>query len=131
MVVGWPTLPAAGTSARSLVEDPRFLLGTAVLAGVLLAGAMVIAWARRWRQLEQNRPPTTGDQLSYFRVLYERGELSQEEFEQIRARWVQELKHDSQAAGAAPAASPPPEAPEQGRSAAEQSEKPGQAEPGL
>ena len=111
MVVSWPTLGAAGAPPRSLLEEPQFLLGTAALVGVLLAGAMVIALARRWRQRSNPAPPTTGDRLGYFRQLYERGELSREEFEEIRGKLAQEIKAELQVPPP-PAASPlPPEPP--------------------
>jgi len=110
MVVTWATLGAAGAPPRSLLEEPQFLVATATLVGTLLIGAMVIGLAKRWRQRSTTAPPATGDQLGYFRSLYERGELSRDEFEEIRAKLAQEIKAELQAPSP-PAASPLPPPP--------------------
>ncbi len=54
------------------------------LAGTLLVAAAVIELVRRWlRRGEQ--PQTPSDQLAHYRSLYRRGEISQEEFDNLRA----------------------------------------------
>jgi hypothetical protein len=52
----------------------------------LLVGALIIAIVDRWRKRHGVARVDSGDQMAHFRALYERGELSKEEFEQIRAR---------------------------------------------
>jgi hypothetical protein len=54
-----------------------------ILAGALLLAAVVIALASRWRRRSE-KTLTPGDQLSHFRSLYERGEISAEEFQRLR-----------------------------------------------
>ncbi len=72
------------------------------LAAALLAAAVIIALVRRWlRGGEQS--PSASDQLSQYRALYKRGEISQEEFDRLRAVLGGEL-----AAGVKP---PPPRPP--------------------
>jgi hypothetical protein len=78
---------------------------TLTLVGVLLLGAVVLAGLDRWRRRAGPAPPSASDQLAHFRELYEQGDISQAEFERIRAtlnRQLQaELQAGSQAAGQA------------------------------
>ena len=66
--------------------DPRLLWATISLVAILLLGALVLAWFDRLRKRADPSVLTPGDQLAAFRLSYERGELSQEEYERIRAR---------------------------------------------
>lgn len=65
-----------------------------VLAGVVLLGAVVIITVDRWRRRPTRHQSTASDQLSEFRSLYERGELSREEFERIRSRLGKQLRRE-------------------------------------
>ena len=71
-------------------ELPRStkLLGTSIaLVAALLIGALLIALVDRWRRKATEACLLdTNDQLAQFRLLYERGDLSREEFERIRER---------------------------------------------
>ena len=70
------------------------------LAGALLVAAAVIEVVRRWlRRGEQ--PQTPSDQLAHYRSLYRRGEISQEEFDSLRAVLGGEIRTGRQAAGPA------------------------------
>src|SRR5579871_2137594 len=82
-------------AAQQSLMDPKFiriLIATGLLAGALLVGAIVVAFFDRWRKRRANETYTTHDQLTSFRLLYERGELSQEEYERIRVRLLAQLK---------------------------------------
>src|SRR5205823_4430113 len=73
----------------------RLLFSSLALIAVLLAGAMLIYLTDRWRRRLNSK--TTGDvnqQLSTFRELYERGELSREEFERIREKLTGRLRQE-------------------------------------
>jgi len=85
MTVRWP---AAGLS----LLDPRLLWATLALVAALLIGAAVIAWADRWRKKADRGLTSPGEQLAAFRLSYERGELSQEEYERIRARLAPKIR---------------------------------------
>jgi hypothetical protein len=62
-----------------------------VLAAIVLIGAAVLAWLDRWRKSGDSAPATVEEQLAEFQESYERGELTQKEFERIRARLSQRL----------------------------------------
>ncbi len=55
------------------------------LAFLLLLAACVILLVNRWRKRKIQVTPTSSDQLAEFRVLYEQGQLSREEFDRIRS----------------------------------------------
>ncbi|MFM7149311.1 MAG: SHOCT domain-containing protein [Gemmataceae bacterium] len=62
------------------------------LVGALLAGALVIAWIRRWQKSDRPLGPNASDQLAEFRSLYEQGAISEEEFKRLRAILGEELR---------------------------------------
>lgn len=72
--------------------DPQVLTVTLMLTGALLLGAIVIAAVDRWRKRQANRFLATHDHLASFRILYEQGELSREEYDRIRGKLSREGK---------------------------------------
>ena len=74
----------------------RLFYTLAILAGALLVAALIIRWVERWRKSTVAAEPQAGDQLSEFRTLYERGELSEEEFNHIRQRLGAQMKEELQ-----------------------------------
>ena len=72
------------------------------LAVALLAAALVVELVRRWAR-KGEQPPSASDQLANYRTLYKRGEISQEEFDRLRAVLGGEM-----IAGAKPAPPRPP-----------------------
>src|SRR5438105_2740950 len=73
-------------------KDERTLWLTAALVGVLLLGALILSWLQRWRKRQFAADPGPVGQLTTFRALYERGELSKEEYERIRSRVAERAK---------------------------------------
>jgi hypothetical protein len=74
--------------------DPSLLLTGLLLAGTLLLGAVIIAAAGRWRRRAEPETLGPNEQLAQFRLLYEQGAMSQEEFDRVRALLGQQLRHD-------------------------------------
>src|SRR5947209_5405686 len=73
--------------------DPQLLWAMAALIATLLLGAVIVAWLDRWRKRGGARDTLTpADQLTAFRQSYERGELSQEEYERVRAKLAPKLR---------------------------------------
>ena len=67
------------------VPNMQLLVTGLCLAGALLVGALIIAVVSRWRKnspAREDQAPTA--QLAHFRSLYEKGAISQEEFERLR-----------------------------------------------
>jgi hypothetical protein len=78
---------ATGTMGAVLAAELpfRLLLPGALLAGTLLLAAIAIALVSRWRRRSGSECLTPADQLTHFRSLYERGTISAEEFQRVRA----------------------------------------------
>lgn len=72
--------------------DPQLLWATFALIAVLLIGALIFAWLDRWRKRTRREGITPVDQLTSFRQSYDRGEISQEEYEQIRANLAPKVR---------------------------------------
>jgi Short C-terminal domain len=89
----WSVILAQAERALGTWKSP-VLWTTLSLVAVLLLGAVVLFFVDRWRKRSRQDRPDTGDQLSHFRSLYDRGELSREEFEQIRAKLGAKLKQE-------------------------------------
>jgi uncharacterized membrane protein len=92
--------------------DPRILALTGAMVVVMLVGAAIIAWADRYRKrLAEDRYSANQEMLS-FRELYERGELTAEEYDRIRGRLRGRLKEELEVKerrpGAVPVVAPPP-----------------------
>jgi hypothetical protein len=98
------------------------------LVAALLVGAIIIAWAGRWRRAPRSVAATASDQLAKFRSLYDKGQMTREEFERIRARLGEQIRSEADVPAPAPAApgpqpastaTPPPPPPANGRPADE------------
>jgi hypothetical protein len=66
-------------------DDPQVLWAALPLVGALLVGAGVIYFVDRWRKKTDRSQASTEDELTRYRTLYEQGELSQEEFDRLKA----------------------------------------------
>jgi hypothetical protein len=74
------------------LSDPQLLWATFALIATLLLGALLFAWLDRWRKRPDRDVLTPTDQLTAFRQSYERGELSQQEYERIRAKLAPKMR---------------------------------------
>jgi hypothetical protein len=72
--------------------DPQLLWAMVALVATLLLGAVVFAWLDRWRKRGDRDTLTPVDQLTAFRQSYDRGEISQEEYERIRAKLAPKVR---------------------------------------
>ena len=115
----WADVPAGEPAPRpkkkdSLWDHPDFWLTSGVLAGVLLLGAVAIYLVDRWRKkgLEEDRL-AAAEELTTFREMFERGELTEAEYAQVRGRVDGRVKKGVAAQpppppGPTPPANPPP-----------------------
>lgn len=109
MVLAGLTVIQGGLLAQRLSPfDPRLLWAVLGLAGAVLVGALVIVYLDRWRKNLGEEKPSANDQLAEFRSLYDRGEMSQEEFERVKARLTERLRQEMDVPAAPPAAPEPP-----------------------
>jgi hypothetical protein len=64
------------------------------VVGALLLGALIINYVKLWRQRPVSFHFSASEQLAHFRVLYESGKLSPDEFQRIEARLNARLKRE-------------------------------------
>jgi hypothetical protein len=112
----WTDLPLfaqapARRNAADVLLEPENVLTVMSLAGALLLLAGIIAWVVRWRKRQMAPLTETYDALSEFRAAYERGELSEEEYERVRRKLAGRLTAEPakpSLPAAPPEATPPP-----------------------
>lgn len=87
-----------------MVQSEEFLWLVGALIATLLVGAVVLSWVERWRKRQLSDTPA-GDvqQLGSFRSMYERGELTKEEYDRIKQKEATRLRDKLAGKGASPA----------------------------
>jgi hypothetical protein len=75
-----------------------------MLAGTLLFGAVVVWFVDRWRKRGMLDEKRSGEELTGFRAMFERGEITEEEYAKLRARVAERVKAKAAAAPAQPGA---------------------------
>jgi Short C-terminal domain len=103
-------MPGVGTDwlVVAFLDSP-FLGPGLAFAGALLAGAFAVALLRRWWYQTSNPVAEASDQLSHYRALFERGAISEEEYNRLRHALRGGLTGTTGPAASGPA--PPPAAP--------------------
>jgi hypothetical protein len=79
-------------SPGGLLDKWQLLPPGLYMVGALLIGAGIIAIASRWRRAPRSGAASASEQLTEFRLLYEKGEMSREEFTRVRARLSEEIR---------------------------------------
>jgi hypothetical protein len=91
---------AQGRPAGSPWDRPELLYGSLALAAALFAGGFVIFLVDRWRKRGTGPGEAGVVELSGFRGMYERGEITEAEYNRLRQKVATRVKGP---AGAAPA----------------------------
>jgi hypothetical protein len=103
-------LLAQQKAAGSPFDRPDFIWGMAGLAAALVVGAIAIVLVDRWRKRSALGEMQASEELTGFRAMFERGEISKDEYEKLRLKVASRVK-PAEAAPApptdAPASSPP------------------------
>jgi hypothetical protein len=111
-------LAQAERANRDPFRQPEIIWATAGIAVALLVGALVIWLVDRWRK-RSGLPVNTAGELTDFRGMYERGEITEEEYAKLRTRVSGRMKQapvapaatqPNPAANGAPPQNPPPPA---------------------
>jgi hypothetical protein len=91
--------PPAKRSEPFLQKGEDWVL-VGLLTAALLAGAVILYFVDRWRKRVMLEEKKSGEELTSFRAMYERGEITEEEYARLRQRVAERVK-------TAPAAVPP------------------------
>jgi hypothetical protein len=100
-----------------MVQSAEFLWLVGALIGALLLGAILISWIERWRkrQLSDN-PASDLARINDYRGMFERGEITREEYDRIKTKEAHRLRDrliakPGESGGKAPPAQPSPQEP--------------------
>ncbi len=87
---------AAAPASWPRLTPGELLWAALPLIGILLVGAVVLYLFDRWRKRAEAKSDVCApnDQLSHFRSLYERGEMSREEFESVKTLLAGQLRRE-------------------------------------
>jgi len=97
-------------AAKFQLLDDRVLVATGLLIGTLLLGALLLALIDRWRKRQMSDATHSSESLTSYRQLYENGELSQEEYDKIRARMAIKMRERGKSKESSQPSSPAPPA---------------------
>ena len=90
----------------------RLILAAFAIVIIILVGAGVIEVVKRWRKRPYQSKISASEQLAQFRESFEKGQISQEEFERIRALLNERIRQEMEVPAAASATpqdeKPPP-----------------------
>lgn len=74
------------------LASPDVIWGTAALTLALLAGAVLVYLADRWRKRNASATSDASVELTEFRRMYERGEITNEEYARLREKVARRVK---------------------------------------
>jgi len=89
----------------------RLVLAAFGIVAVILVGAAIIELVKRWRLRPFQSKMSASEQLAQFRESFEKGQISPEEFERIRALLNERIRQEMEVFAAAQATSPEPKPP--------------------
>lgn len=90
-----------------LLDRAEFWWGTGGLVAALLAGAVAITLVDRWRKRQAlAETAESGEELTGFRAMYERGEITEAEYARLRQKVAGRVKAAAPATPAATAGDP-------------------------
>lgn len=101
---------AQNKAAGSPLDRPEFLWGSVGLVAALIAGAVVIYLVDKWRKQEAMAGKSSGGELTDFRAMFERGELTEAEYNKLREKVASRVKPKPGTAPAGPSPGAPPSA---------------------
>jgi hypothetical protein len=82
--------------AVSFNFDPWTLVWTGLMVVVVMVGVLVISLTNRWRKRADATALSSSDQLTQYRLLYEAGTLSKEEYDRVRTLLTARLRSELQ-----------------------------------
>jgi len=74
-----------------LTKEQNLILATGALVGVLLVGGVIMARIDRWRKRQMEDADDSTGHVGSFREMYERGELSKEEYDRVLRRMAERI----------------------------------------
>ncbi len=95
-MTGFPTVADSRFAlwAANPFESIEFIVAVACLVGILFGGAIVLYVVDNWRKRQDARAVESSETLNNYRMLYDRGELTDAEYRKIRDRMAAQIKRE-------------------------------------
>jgi hypothetical protein len=74
------------------LRQPEIIWGTVALMGALLLGAAVLHIVDRWRKKSETGSPDSTSALTDYRGMFERGEITEDEYIRLRDKVARQVK---------------------------------------
>jgi hypothetical protein len=107
MMSGVPFVLLAADKTDQALQSVQFWVAVGLLIVILLGGAIALYFTDLWRKRQLSPDQESTESLTFYRTMFERGELTDTEYQAIRDRIAAQLKHA--APGTEPAAKRNPE----------------------
>jgi hypothetical protein len=75
----------------ALTKEENYFLWVSVLTGLILLMGVFFGRMQRWRKRQMEETDDPAEQLGTFRDMYERGELSKEEYDRVLHRMAERV----------------------------------------
>jgi hypothetical protein len=127
MMSGVPLVLLAADKTDQALQSVEFWVAVGLLIVILLGGAVALYFTDLWRKRQLSPDQESTESLTLYRTMFERGELTETEYQAIRDRIAAQMKHAgpgtepaakrnpedgaNPAGGAGPAGPPPAEPP--------------------
>jgi hypothetical protein len=87
------------------ISEPRtrLILGAFAIVVIILIGAGIIEVTKRWRKRPYQSKISASEQLAQFRESYEKGQISPQEFERIKALLNERIRQEMEVPAPTPA----------------------------
>jgi hypothetical protein len=87
------------------ISEPRtrLILGAFAIVVIILLGAGIIEVTKRWRKRPYQSKISASEQLAQFRESYEKGQISPQEFERIKALLNERIRQEMEVPAPTPA----------------------------
>lgn len=108
---GPPPAPVGGAAPRPLLENTDFLVACGLMALLLFGGAYVLSYFDRRRKRQEAAAADSASLMETYRELYENGELTEAEYQKVRARVAGKMKLEVGLGGSAGLPGVPPKPP--------------------
>ncbi|MBX9583412.1 MAG: SHOCT domain-containing protein, partial [Gemmataceae bacterium] len=105
LIAAAPPVQPAKPAASDLLDRAEFWWGTGGLVAALILGAVVVGWVDRWRKRQAlAEQAESGEELTSFRAMFDRGEITEAEYARLRQKVAARVKTPAKPAAGAESA---------------------------
>jgi hypothetical protein len=95
---GVPLILLAADKTDQALQSIEFWIAVGLLVVILLGGAIALYFTDLWRKRQLSPDQESTESLTLYRTMFERGELTETEYQAIRDRIAAQMKREATAA---------------------------------